>query len=78
MKYVSHPSPPPPHWAAVDSTSVSAGHAVQGAASNADDLLALQSRHSAWTPHVVISAMAQAMVVSFAPVHTQTLQNVLL
>ena len=49
-------------------TRISASDTVKTSTSDGYDLLALQCSHSPWLPHMVISAMAQAVVVSFTPV----------
>ena len=46
---------------------VGAGHTVQRPGGNGDDLAALQSGHLARSPHVVVRAVAEAMVVALAP-----------
>lgn len=48
-------------------TLLGAAHAVQGACGDSDDLLALQPLHLPRPPHVVVGAVAQPMVVPFAP-----------
>ena len=48
-------------------TAVCTGDTVQGAASDGDDLLALQGGHPARASHVVVGAVPQAMVVTLTP-----------
>jgi len=47
--------------------SICTCHAVQGTTRNVNHLLALQGRDPAWSPHVVVSAMTQAVVISLTP-----------